>query len=250
LTLELTYGFSLRNAQVCAQVCRDVYARADIQSPEAHVAITVLDNCILIAFRGTADLRDWLTDADAHYANIKGGSIHKGFLASVGTVFADILDIVDKNPGKPLVITGHSLGGAQAAVAAFRFDSVGIKVACIYTFGQPRWCSPAIARVVDETSDYPYFRVTNAADIVPRIPWLLGRYRHCGEEVFMPDDWRILNISYAPDFETNPSTLAKLFYNGIDLYKEWRRGKLAMLVDHSIDSYIGRIDSYIRRLAA
>lgn len=238
MTLDLTSpGFSLPNAQVCAQACRDVYARADIQSPEAHVAITVLDNCILIAFRGTKSARDWITDVDAMRVNIKGGSVHQGFSDSVAGVFADILTVVDRNPGKSLVITGHSLGGAQAADAAYRFDGIGVKVAALYTFGQPRWCSPSLARDIDKRRDYPYFRVTNAADIVPWVPWLLGRYRHCGTEIFMPESY-LFGVSF---FETDPTLFRKLFWNGPELYREWRRGKLAMLTDHEIDSYIRRL---------
>ncbi len=237
LTLDLTtQSFSLANAQVCAQACRDVYALADIQSPGAHVSIADLGNCLLIAFRGTADIRDWMTDVDAQRANIKGGAVHKGFWASVSTVFADILAEVDKNL-KPLVITGHSLGGAQAAVAAWRFDSMGVKVAAIYTLGQPRWCEPSLANDIDKKRDYPYFRVTNGADIVPWIPWLLGRYRHCGMEIFMPE----IDLPYVVGLETDPAILTKLISNGPELYREWRRGKLAMLADHSIDAYIRRL---------
>ena len=59
------------------------------------------------------------------------------------------------------------------------------RLAGVYTFGQPR--------VGDSTFRECYnfsglmgrtFRVVHADDIVPRVPWLLGAYRHAGHEVF------------------------------------------------------------------
>jgi len=94
-----------------------------------------------------------------------------------------------------------------------------------------------IARNIDQRRDYPAFRVTNAADIVPWVPWLLGAYRHCGKEIFMPES----EFGFMEEFDTDPSVFLKLLRNGPELYREWRRGKLALLDDHEINSYIRRL---------
>lgn len=71
----------------------------------------------------------------------------------------------DKLQGKPLFITGHSLGGALATVAARDLVHKGGIAAC-YTFGSPRVGN-------DEwTGDIktPIYRLVNAADCVTMLP--------------------------------------------------------------------------------
>ena len=65
----------------------------------------------------------------------------------------------------PLFITGHSLGGALAMIAAKKITHKGGNAAC-YTFGSPR--------VGDEVwisnIKTPLYRVVNAADCVTMLP--------------------------------------------------------------------------------
>ena len=49
---------------------------------------------------------------------------------------------VGKN--RKLYVTGHSLGGALATLAAARLHySDNVDVSAMYTFGSPRWVQPA-----------------------------------------------------------------------------------------------------------
>ena len=71
----------------------------------------------------------------------------------------------DSLKDKPLFITGHSLGGALATIAAKKLSHEGGIAAC-YTFGSPR--------VGDEEwiADIktPVYRLVNAADCVTMLP--------------------------------------------------------------------------------
>ncbi len=79
----------------------------------------------------------------------------------------DIHEELNKNTlkKKPLFITGHSLGGALATIAAKKISHEGGIAAC-YTFGSPRvgndeWIAHIKA---------PIYRLVNAADCVPMLP--------------------------------------------------------------------------------
>jgi hypothetical protein len=126
---------------------------------------------VALAFRGTeatsvADIR-----ADAR-ATIRhdpsGGRVHSGFhdaYEAVARSVGDRLAQADVRE-KPLFVTGHSLGGALATLAAARLADHPGGVAACYTFGSPRvgdedW----VARRRD-----PVHRVVNAADGVTMLP--------------------------------------------------------------------------------
>jgi hypothetical protein len=102
----------------------------------------------------------------------------------------DDLD-VGIRPLEVLYITGHSLGGAMAAMAAFRiahgpeFASVLNKVKAVYTYGQPMIGNAAWARLA---ARYPLlnerlFRHVYDHDVVPALPpKAAGDFAHMGVE--------------------------------------------------------------------
>lgn len=126
---------------------------------------------ITLAFRGTeaTSVKDIKTDADAKTRQDPdvGASIHSGFYEA----FEHIQEQVEKSIAqdefkkKPLFITGHSLGGALATIAAMKLKHEAGISAC-YTFGSPR--------VADEIwiskIKTPLYRVVNAADFVTMLP--------------------------------------------------------------------------------
>lgn len=128
------------------------------------------DKFIVLAFRGTetTDVKDIKADARAKATACEtGGRIHTGFKEAFDLVRHDIEKSLnsEKCKGRPLFVTGHSLGGALATVAAKKIDHQGGLAAC-YTFGAPR--------VGDEnwvgTIKTPIYRVVNAADCVTMMP--------------------------------------------------------------------------------
>lgn len=128
------------------------------------------DTFIALAFRGTeaASIRDIKADLDAKGTNcVSGGRVHSGFNEAFNQVLMQIQQKLNEEQyaDKPLMITGHSLGGALATIAAKRLTHNG-KIAACYTFGSPRvgdeeWVS---------TLKTPVYRVVNAADCVTMLP--------------------------------------------------------------------------------
>ena len=128
------------------------------------------DNFLALVFRGTEancfkDIKSDLKAIKTHCAT--GGEIHSGFKDAFDIVEANIQNDLNKEKyaSKPLYITGHSLGGALATVAAKRLNHQGGIAAC-YTFGSPK--------VGNEEWSYdiktPIYRVVNAVDCVTMVP--------------------------------------------------------------------------------
>jgi triacylglycerol lipase len=125
----------------------------------------------VLAFRGTeaSSIRDIRADARAiAVACPSGGNIHSGFNNAYHEVALDIQNRLDRDDLKdlPLYITGHSLGGALATVAAKKMTHPLGGIAACYTFGSPRvgdehWITDIKA---------PIYRLVNAADCVTMLP--------------------------------------------------------------------------------
>ncbi len=133
------------------------------------------DSFIALAFRGTeaTSTKDIKTDLDAKMIPCEtDGKIHSGFKKAFDAVVSDetaknIQARINQNDceTKPLFITGHSLGGALATIAAKRLSHERGIAAC-YTFGSPRvgddeW-------ITDIKT--PIYRLVNAADCVTMLP--------------------------------------------------------------------------------
>jgi triacylglycerol lipase len=146
----------------------------------------------VVAFCGTRDLRNWWTNLDVDLVTRPSGAgdfsqikIHRGFTTALDAIWLQLRDEI-KAAGKPVWITGHSLGGALAMEAALRIGFY-VPVLGVYTFGQPRVGNKAFAQFYDAGYKSKTFRVVHAQDIVARLPWLLGSYRHAGHEIFYTD---------------------------------------------------------------
>jgi len=190
---------------------------------------------LVVAFRGTSSLRDWLTDAEIKqwswniFSCAGSEKLHAGFakafIAVKDQLFAKLIEYRKTN--QYVTFTGHSLGGALAMVAAQWWAEAGF-ASGLYTFGQPRVWNSAGARMFERIAGKFAWRMVHAEDVVPRVPWLLGSYRHAGNEIFF-DAWN------KPHF--NASTLSKLPSDIYGLCREWKNGKLALLADHSMERY-------------
>ncbi|KIW20759.1 hypothetical protein PV08_01337 [Exophiala spinifera] len=120
-------------------------------------------------------------------------TVHAGFMTSWRNTRCTIVPHVEKaleeHAGYELVLVGHSLGGAVAALAALEFQARGW-TPHVTTFGEPRIGNLALNQFIDkrfnlDTADPEqtlYRRVTHANDPVPLLPLEEWGYRmHAGE---------------------------------------------------------------------
>jgi hypothetical protein len=146
----------------------------------------------ILAFRGTKLPQDWIVDLACTAVGFEEvfphtpaiGEIHAGFGGCLARGLQKIrLMLRSRKMDKPLLITGHSLGGALAALAAVYFSVTKAPVPIvkrIYTFGQPRvglqnFCS-AYSRFVRGK----LVRFVNNRDLVPRVPLRCQKYADGG----------------------------------------------------------------------
>ena len=135
------------------------------------------DEEIVLCFRGTepnefsdilADLNAWPDKAQV------GGRVHNGFQNELEKIWEDIIEILEVNKDKELYITGHSLGGAMATIAASRLKD---EIEALYTYGSPR---VGTRKFVKSFSNVEHYRHVNNNDVVTSIPLaLMGYVHHC-----------------------------------------------------------------------
>jgi hypothetical protein len=136
----------------------------------------------VLVFRGTEPPRlaeDFLTDVKLKLVPWPhGGRTAEGFSSAFMKVWKEKLLGIRDRLTAPLFVTGHSLGGALAELAASHLRAEGIAVRATYTFGCPRVGDAEFARSI---ASLPLYRVVNDRDIVARVPTIehFG-YHHVG----------------------------------------------------------------------
>jgi hypothetical protein len=250
--------------------------RADLKSKGHTYAVVASDaNNIVVAFRGTespltADGRkDWLlTNARVHLAPPPAGPLgaafadlgtsarfHAGFLAALADVWDDVfgaLKAASDEKDRPVWITGHSLGGGLAAMAAWACEKLGVDVFRAYTFAAPMFCNLEAVGRYNQRFLTRLFRFVNEDDLIPLLPlssplpWK-NDYRHVGERVSLgrdpspraPAGDLFTKLSDFLSLLAGPLTMATL---GGVLWKEFQ----SRFDAHSLDKgYISRIRTFL-----
>jgi pimeloyl-ACP methyl ester carboxylesterase len=130
----------------------------------------VCDTHAVLAFRGSdpVTLQTWLTDMVVRLVERQeyDGRVHRGFSSALKQTWKKIEPILQQAAGKPLFLTGHSMGGALAVLTACRLAKLGRPPVAIYTYGSPRVGD----RVFSARYTLPTYRIVNRLDLVPQIP--------------------------------------------------------------------------------
>ena len=203
---------------------------------ESTQAFTAIDtDHIYAAFRGTeAKPIDWIKNSKFEpMVGELGGKVHSGFHSGVDEVWGNLLAVVDAT-AKPVVVTGHSLGGALATLAAARFQEAGHPVAAVYTYGQPRvghsdFRSPYESRLGEVTH-----RSINHIDLVTRVPLLLQKYRHIGQRIYF-DAAGAVHVGASPWKIAMEDIKYRLAHFG-------RIQEAAGLSPHEMDAYVDLVE--------
>lgn len=135
---------------------------------------------------GISSLKDWLQNVEAVQVPFEltseqlggrggqavnlGGKAHEGFLEELAAVQPMIIDGLMAHGGqqRPLLLTGHSQGGAEAALATRAFEHAGFNVASTYTFAAPRPGDRDFVQAV--SAAIPVHRIEFGDDVVPHVP--------------------------------------------------------------------------------
>lgn len=135
---------------------------------------------VIVAFRGTEPINadDWLSNVNYHQRALAPlpGLLHGGFAKDMGEqdIVKPMLDaFAELIAGEKtrLFVTGHSLGGALAVLAAalLHFRG-GRRIAGVFTYGQPRLGDLAFSTAFDQALGGVTFRYVNDLDVVPHVP--------------------------------------------------------------------------------
>ena len=139
------------------------------------------DRSIVFSFRGTErKLSDWIRNLKVAKRKVSfGGSVHKGFMEGIDVIWPEIACelIGSQLCEKRIWLTGHSLGGALATIAAASFSPSIAEQTLVVTFGQPRIGNAEFVDKLDGILKREFWRFVNNADIITRIP---PGFRHSG----------------------------------------------------------------------
>jgi triacylglycerol lipase len=203
---ELAY---LEEPQGAAGFQSELGMQARLMSVDNTQAYLAQDDAsLVVAFRGSQcptsldGFKDWLvTNAnnllilpegrigtDFAAAGV-GARFHRGFLEALAEIWeplrAAVQAAIDERE-RPLWVTGHSLGGAIALLAAWRLQRNFISVHEVVTFGAPMIGNAAAAEALQREFPNRIFRYVDIEDPVPLLPTVslvANAYAHCMNEV-------------------------------------------------------------------
>lgn len=207
---------------------------------QAYLAVHP-DQFAVLAFRGTTDFSDWLTNLNVGREPLPMRpeiEVHRGFLSAFECCRAAITAAVDKAVPSTLglYITGHSLGGALAQIASAALERDNL--AACYTFGSPRVGTEAFDREVK----CPHYRVVNNWDIVPGVPFASPwGYRHTGDPRLLKPNRRTLE-ALRHDRDPVSRTLIDLWALAAGLISR----RFLVIDDHMIWNYRLQLEAIAR----
>ncbi|KAK0421202.1 hypothetical protein QR680_015108 [Steinernema hermaphroditum] len=176
---------------------------------KGFTAISHTDKAIIISFRGTQSFLQIIQegiDTITKPERFSAGGYVSGYFYNAykavwyGGLKNDFLSLRNRYPDYELWLTGHSLGGAMASLAAAELAYMGFvdtQHLKLVTFGQPRVGDKVYAAAHDALVPYSY-RVVHNRDLIAQNPprnlpdhGLLDGYVHHKAEVFYPNKMRV-----------------------------------------------------------
>lgn len=205
----------------------------------AQAALIEHENYLCMAFRGTNELADWVDNINAFRESVLFGEFHRGFWNSVEDVWEVLYtkyNELRKQKKRPLFLTGHSLGGAMATIAASRFIHQDKPFTSVYTYGQPRALGRETSRIYNSEVGGRHHRFQNNEDIVTRVPARLMGYSHVGASLYIDGEQKIHND---PGFWFR---FLDVVDDAMDTFKE--KGRTGAISDHDMDLYLAAVSRW------
>ena len=138
------------------------------------IIFTPKNDLVIIAFRGTESIWEWLKDFDAPQDNFTFGNtsllVHKGIGEIYKALRTQISSYLNNITTKPqIVVMGHSLGAALCQMVALDLALQGYPIHLVCAIAPPRWASRN-ARDTYKSYNLNSYGVINTNDIVPSLP--------------------------------------------------------------------------------
>ena len=206
------------------------------------------EEIVVVSFRGTQQLNDWLTNLNIATKSTPHGWVHRGFYFAFQDVCSSLeAELGTLNAGnKKVYLTGHSLGGALATIASMQWLGV-YPIQKVLTYGQPAVGFSSLRSSIKVSYGDNFVRFVNEDDIVTRVP---PGYRHAGRLIHFKEGGSITRENVAardneeietmtPDeFQDFQSTLKN--ESGDPSFNE---GLIPSVSDHALDEYLRKLSA-------
>ena len=201
------------------------------------VIITKVHDVIFISLRGTTlCFADFKADLDARKVRYPVGlgdsvRLHRGFFDAVLDCYDEVMERVHelRGPDTPIYVTGHSLGGAMAAIFYAKLAErrslnqrrESHATAC-YTFGMPRFGDLSAKSFLPA----PH-HVFNQFDAIPTLPPSFMGFADCGNERCI---------------DARPEVIPIISKGNAGFRKSKGIATLLGVSDHRMEKYLERLD--------
>lgn len=250
LTLKLD-EHHLKNAYQLARIAQTVYSDDPAEDfPILHHAfdnvialrrerisglVIATESDVVVTFRGRNDNEELIESLAYGQTDWIVGRAHGGFVRLLESVWQELLaalydvDSFSKN----LWLTGHSMGGSLAVLAAQKLCETGFDPDHVITFGSPK--------VLDEVAAAAFrtdtYRIVNNEDAIPNTGWptLLDTYAHVGQEVFLLPSGAVAKKRHSPQLARKmdrADTIGEGLIESGPLY------------DHRIQQYVRKLERH------
>lgn len=197
---------------------------------EGFVAANEAD--VIVAIRGHREPDRWMDSIAQGHIAAYGGRVSKGFHENATAIWDSVLAaFFDANVGnKNLWLTGHSIGGATAAVLAAELSAEGFNISAVYTFGAPAVFDANAADAFEPA----LHRFVNDGDWIPETQWprLTRKYVHVGTRHFLLRSGAVGSGRY-------PDHLARRVDRFLNI--EAPMVQSGFTEDHRMDEYLRRL---------
>jgi len=200
----------------------------------------------LVSFRGSSNLANWATDLDKVMVPLEQPGpdeqdvrVHRGFYGTYLNLEKKLVEYLGTSQCSKLLITGHSLGAAQATLASYfltegrhlknKFGlSEPFSIIYSYQFESPRVGNVAFSKLYGKNvvDRFQSFRVTYGQDPVVLVPTPAGNvmyddkgshvtYQHVGNEVYYGRDGQFKLCSGPEDSKCSVQYQTKLLRRNV-----------------------------------
>jgi len=197
------------NCYWCGQTqSLQVVGTAFNSSSNAFAFVGYTNTEIVVSIRGTVltSIKNWIKDLDFFITPLpyapSGVKVHQGFLSTWTDLKGQVLPLITQalttSGLSNVVVTGHSLGGAVANLAAVDIWNTfhTRSTISLWTYGSPRVGNSEWVSYFDDFTMYS-IRMVNNEDIVPHLPpHFVDDYHHIPDECWYHDSaWEACDMS-------------------------------------------------------